>query len=390
MKNGLKLYNTQTDKLEALDLSKEIGIYVCGITPYDITHIGHAFTYLSFDLLFRYLKFLGAKVKYVQNVTDIDDDILLRAKSTNKSWKRLADAETKEFLKDMDDLNWLRPDLYVKATKHIPEMIKIIQELVKKSFAYEKNGSVYFEVKKDPQFAQRFHKFSYPAALEIANERGNFPNDYNKKDPLDFVLWQAAKSGEPTWKSPWGNGRPGWHIECSAMSTKYLGQPVTIHGGGADLRFPHHEAEISQTESSSGEKFVKKWMHTAMVYCDYKKMSKSLGNMIFVRDLLKRYHPDAIRLYILSHHYRNGWNHEEKDLKKSAELASELKVNIRNTAPPSEKAVMEIGKRFFKGLNNDLDSPNAVTELTLLSNRNREEKEVAKLLATEIIGLTLN
>lgn len=390
MRNGLKLYNTQTDKLEALNLSKEVGIYVCGITPYDTTHIGHAFTYLSFDLLFRYLKFLGIKVKYVQNVTDIDDDILLRAKATNKSWERLTDAETKKFLKDMDRLNWLRPDLYVKATKHIPEMIKIIEELIKKGFAYEKNGSVYFKVKKDPDFGRRLCNLDHNAALEIANERGNFPKDENKKDPLDFVLWQAAKSGEPTWKSPWGTGRPGWHIECSAMSTKYLGQPVAIHGGGDDLRFPHHEAEISQTERSSGKKFVETWMHTAMVYCDHKKMSKSLGNMIFVSDLLERYHPDAIRLYILSHHYRRKWNYEEKDLKKSAELASKLKENLADMKSPSKKAGARIGKRFIDILNNDLDSPNAITELTLLSQSNSEAKEVAKLLATEILGLTLN
>jgi len=281
----VKLYNSYSEKKETLDLSHPIGLYVCGITPYDTTHLGHAFTFLVYDVLVRYLRFLGNKVTYVQNVTDIDDDILIKAKSLGTTWQALIQAETKKHFKNMAGLNALAPDIIPYATGHIKEMISIIKVLIARGLAYEKNGSVYFKIRSDKNFG-KLSKLGYRAMLQIANDRGNFPLDPNKRDPLDFVLWQKHKDGEPSWDSPWGRGRPGWHVECSAMAMKYLGPTITIHGGGEDLIFPHHEAEIAQSENYTKQKFVKIWMHTGMVYCDQKKMSKSLGNMVFVCDLL--------------------------------------------------------------------------------------------------------
>src|SRR3990167_7913251 len=244
-----KIFNTQNGKAEPIT-DKKIGIYVCGITPYDTTHLGHAFTFISYDVLVRYLRYIGREVTYVQNVTDIDDDILKRAKEVGLSWRQLGDRETKKYLGDMEVLNWRRPDYYVRATDSVPQIIEIIKKLIAGGYAYEAGGSVYFEVKKDPQFGKRLDRFkSYAEMLALANERGNFADDPNKRDPLDFVLWQATKADEPIWNSPWGKGRPGWHIECSAMSSRYLDLPVTIHGGGADLRFPHHEGELSQAKA---------------------------------------------------------------------------------------------------------------------------------------------
>ncbi len=223
----LRLYNTLSQQLEPLT-DERVGIYVCGVTPYDTTHLGHAFTYTSFDVLIRYLRFLGREVIYVRNVTDIDDDILLRARSREMDWKELGDRECAKFLADMEHLNNVPPEVEPRATEHIPEIIRIIEGLLAKAFAYERDGHVYFEVKKDADFGC-LCRLSYVAQLELANERGNFPADPLKRDPLDFVLWQAKKDHEPSWPSPWGEGRPGWHIECSAMSMKYLGESFAVH-----------------------------------------------------------------------------------------------------------------------------------------------------------------
>ncbi len=351
----MQIYNTFSQKLENLSLNKPIGIYVCGITPYDTTHIGHAFTFIIYDVLVRYLRFLKADVTYVQNVTDVDDDILIRAKSTGLNWQKLGKVEVKKYQQDMRSLNMLVPDVFPKATGHIKEMINIIKTLLSKNLAYLKNGNVYFDIGSDRNFG-KLSKLDYRAQLEIANERGNFPQDSNKRDPLDFVLWQAEKRGEPFWDSPWGRGRPGWHIECSAMSLKYLGPTVTIHGGGEDLIFPHHEAEIAQSENYTGEKFVNIWMHTQMVYCDNKKMSKSLGNMLFVSDLLKKYSPNAIRIFLLSHFHRMAWNYEEQELKKAQKFAENLE-KFKKAKILTENQLRKIAPSFFKAMDRDLDIP---------------------------------
>ncbi len=274
----MKLFNTLTQSLEELVPLEDntVRIYVCGVTPYDTTHLGHAFTYVSFDTLIRYLESRGYNVKYVQNVTDIDDDILRKAREVGMEWDELGRIETARYLSDMDALNVRRPDVYPHATLETPMMIEIIQTLLTRGYAYENEGNVYFSVQRDPDFgimARAIGLNDYSAMLTIANERGNHPDDPRKKDPLDFVLWQAQAPGEPAWPSPWGPGRPGWHIECSAMSIHYLGPQIDIHGGGADLAFPHHTCEIAQSEHFTGKSpFVRCWMHTGMVYQDGEKI----------------------------------------------------------------------------------------------------------------------
>ena len=282
-------------------------IYVCGVTPYDTTHLGHAFTYVSFDALIRYLKYTGFNVIYTQNVTDIDDDVLRQARTNGKDWKSLGEFWTRRYLSDMKSLNVLRPTHYVKATESIPQIIRMIGRLVKKGFAYESGGNVYFDVKRFPRYGRLSH-FTKSQMRLLLKERGGDPDDPNKRNPLDFIVWQKWKSGEPFWNTPWGRGRPGWHIECSAMINRYLGDQIDVHGGGRDLVFPHHESEIAQSESFTGKPPLSRYFaHTAMVMCRGEKMSKSLGNLVLVSDLLKKYSPNAIRWMLLSHHYRQVW-----------------------------------------------------------------------------------
>lgn len=365
----MRIYDTFSQKPAVLNLKQQISIYVCGITPYDTTHIGHAFTFTIYDSLVRYLRFLGARVTYVQNVTDIDDDILIRARSLNKAWQKLGQQQTQKHVKNMEELGALRPDFYPKATENIEGMIKIIKKLLQKNLAYVSGNNVYYEVKKDKNFG-RLSRFGYPAMLEIANERGNFPLDKHKKDPLDFVLWQKQHPNEPFWDSPWGKGRPGWHIECSAMSMRYLGPTITIHGGGSDLTFPHHEAEIAQSENSTGKKFVNVWMHTAMVFYKGKKMSKSLGNMVFISDLLKKYDANTIKIALLSHHYRSPWNFEEGELYQAKNISTLFKKSTFGKESAYHKT-LELAPAFFKSLNNDFHTDEALSSLTKLVKTNR-------------------
>jgi L-cysteine:1D-myo-inositol 2-amino-2-deoxy-alpha-D-glucopyranoside ligase len=266
-------------------------------------------------------------------------------------------------------------------------MQNIISKLIARGLAYESGGSVYFSVRKDAGFGKLFRE-DYDAMLQIANERGNFPADPLKGDPLDFVLWQHQKPGEPAWDSPWGPGRPGWHIECSAMAMKYLGDTVTIHGGGEDLVFPHHDAEIAQSENASGATFVKHWMHVAMVYCGEHKMSKSLGNMVFVSDLLSRCPADAVRLYLMQHHYRQPWNHPMDAELPTCDLAHSLAKNLTAVRQASPEEIETIGGQFLAALADDLDTPAAITELEALASGNDDERAVARALGSEILGLT--
>lgn len=384
----MRLYNTFSQKKEEVNLKDKIGVYVCGITPDGPTHLGHAFLFVTYDSLIRYLRFLGAKVAYVQNVTDIDDDILIRSRTAGISWKQMGDIQTEKHIKNMDCLNVVRPDFYPKATENINEMIKIIKKLVAQKLAYVKNGSVYFSVSKDKNFG-KLSKYGYPAMLEIANERGNFPLDPNKHDPLDFILWQAQKPNEPSWPSPWGKGRPGWHIECSAMSVGCLGPTVTIHGGGSDLIFPHHEAEIAQSENYTHKQFVKIWMHTAMVFCDDKKMSKSLGNIIFVSELLKKHSADTIRILLLSHNYRTPWNYDEEEFEKAAEIVKLLKKAGRSNVLLPQQAKKEL-PAFFAALDDDFNMPLAIEVLKNASGGKISLKKAQAIFtASNILGLSL-
>jgi L-cysteine:1D-myo-inositol 2-amino-2-deoxy-alpha-D-glucopyranoside ligase len=397
----LKLYNTLSKRLETFEpQGDEATLYVCGITPYDTTHLGHAFTYSVFDVLTRYLELRELKVKYVQNVTDIDDDILRRAVAVQQDWRTLGNEWTVHFIDDMQSLNILPPDRFPRATEVIDDIISDVKKLLKSGYAYEARGSVYFSVDSWRGFGKLSH-LPHEEMLPIANQRGNHPEDPNKKNPLDFVLWQAQKPGEPAWESPWGPGRPGWHIECSTMATKYLGKVVDIHGGGGDLCFPHHECEIAQVESHrDDDPFVRYWMHTAMVEYKGEKMSKSLGNLVMIRDLLQTFSADGLRLYLASHHYREPWAYDESDLEKAEKGASRIRdllVLPWGDGPQLNPA--STWAAFTAALDNDLDTPQAVAVLNsfveetheaALAQRNITNAQQAVRDMAQVFGLRLN
>ncbi len=394
----MRLYNSRTQKTEEFTpRDHEVSLYVCGITPYDTTHLGHAFTYTSYDQLIRYLELKGNRVRYAQNVTDIDDDILKKAKETGEDWRELGKRWTDHFIDDMIALNICPPDYFPYASDVIPEIIHSVENLIEAGVAYVKNGSVYYQVSRYPEFGQLSH-LPHQEMLPVANERGNRPDDPNKRDPLDFVLWQAQAPGEPAWESPWGPGRPGWHIECSTMATKYLGTTVDIHGGGLDLCFPHHECEIAQVEPVRDDPYVRTWMHTAMVGYQGEKMSKSLGNLVMVSDLLETYSPDALRLFLGSHHYREAWSYQEKDLKEFQKPADTLSQAVRAESGHgvSFNPTQRINE-FIDSMENDLRTPGAVHALVDLargildaSKDRRDVSEAQDMLRKygRVLGLT--
>jgi cysteinyl-tRNA synthetase len=371
----MKLYSTLTRQAEAfVPLRQPATIYVCGITPYDTTHLGHAFTYATFDMLIRYLEYSGNTVLYVQNVTDIDDDILRKAREVGDDWQRLGNQWTRHFIRDMQALNVRPPDHYSRATDFIPGIISAVQRLLEVGVAYQAGANVYFHVAAWPGYG-KVSMLPPAERLPIANERGNNPADPNKRDPLDFVLWQAQAPGEPAWESPWGPGRPGWHIECSTMATRLLGNTVDLHGGGADLLFPHHESETAQAEAGTGQKpFVRFWLHTAMVRHEGEKMSKSLGNLVMVSDLLKTCSPDALRLYLADHHYREPWSYDEGELDDASRLADLLSRAAQPGTPvePGTGGALdpaEAEAAFTAAMDQDLDSPRALVALVDLGVR---------------------
>ncbi|GCE05041.1 cysteine--tRNA ligase [Dictyobacter aurantiacus] len=393
----MKLFNTLTQSLQEFKpIGDTVTIYVCGVTPYDTTHLGHAFTYITFDTLIRYLEYKGHTVKYVQNVTDVDDDVIRKAGELGIAWDELGNREIERFLGEMDSLNWRRPDVYARATDEIERIIKLTQALIERGLAYESEGCVFYSVREDKDFgkmAQAVGLNDYQSMLAIANERGNFPDDKRKRDPLDFVLWQAKAPGEPSWESPWGPGRPGWHIECSSMSMHYLGEQIDIHGGGADLTFPHHTCEIAQSEHYSGKApFVNTWMHVGMVYQDGEKMSKSLGNLTLVRNLLKEYSADAIRIVLQSHHYRYPWECFPQDLKIAAETAYFFTQVREMVGQRLEGEDNMLHNRFIAAMENDLNTPEAILLLRhaaqdALQGRDRQlGSEVLRLAG--VLGLT--
>ena len=367
----MQLYNTYSQQIEEFTAhDKRVSLYVCGITPYDTTHLGHAFTYHTFDVLIRYLESQGIAVTYTQNVTDIDDDILKRARRDGKDWFALGSEWTAYFIQDMLSLNVRPPDYYPRATDVIPEIVEIDEQLIAKGYAYPSAGNVYYDANKFERFGHLSH-IPREQMLAIANERGNRADDPHKRNPLDFVLWQAAAEGEPSWPSPWGAGRPGWHIECTAMNRKYLGDSVDIHGGGGDLVFPHHECEIAQAESASGVvPFVRIWMHAAMVRKDGEKMSKSLGNLVWARELLNDYSPDAVRLYLSAHHYRHGWEWNMADFERYVDMSDRWRAAAR-LADTGTKAMAMSGFRqvAVRALEDDLTTPQVVGALDELAGR---------------------
>jgi len=356
----MKIYNTLSREKENFVPIKngEVSIYVCGVTPYDTTHLGHAFTYVSFDALIRYLKFKGYKVNYTQNVTDIDDDVLRKARETNVNWIKLGNFWTDKFLHDLNFLNVFPPTNYVKATGSIAKIIEIVSDLINKKLAYENKGNVYFNVSKFKKYGE-LSRYTREQMVLISKERGGDPSDVLKINPLDFILWQKTKIGEPFWQSPWGKGRPGWHIECSAMINTYLGKQIDIHGGGRDLVFPHHESEIAQSESYTGKSpFVKYWMHTSMVIFEGEKMSKSLGNMVMVSDLSKKFSANTIRFLLLSHHYKEPWEFDYSEIEEAQKKISMIeKILDKKSDGESDISLWNECESF---LDNDLDTPKAL------------------------------
>ncbi|MBT0665214.1 cysteine--tRNA ligase [Geobacter pelophilus] len=299
---ALRIYNTLTGGKEdfvPLEPGK-VKMYVCGVTVYDNCHIGHARAYTAFDMIFRYLKYSGYDVTYIRNYTDIDDKIINRANEQGILWSEVAERFIGEFNKDMTALGIQAPTFEPKATEHIPEIIAIVQRLVDKGNAYEANGDVYFRVERFPGYLKLSKR-----NLEDMQAGARVDVDDRKENPMDFALWKSSKPGEPAWESPWGPGRPGWHIECSAMSMKFLGETFDIHGGGKDLVFPHHENEIAQSEAANGKQFVRYWMHNGFVNINSEKMSKSLGNFFTIKEVLDKYDPEVLRFFLLSAHYRS-------------------------------------------------------------------------------------
>ena len=371
---ALKIYNTLTRKKELLRPLEtgHVKLYVCGITSYDYCHIGHARSALVFDMVVRYLRYRGYRVTFVRNFTDIDDKIINRAHEQGVDAASLALRFINEFYTDMDALGTLRPDLEPKATEHVGEMIALIEELVAKGMAYPSGSDVYFRV-------ERFAGYGQLSGRSLTDMQAGARVEVNEKKehPMDFVLWKGAKPGEPKWSSPWGEGRPGWHIECSAMSKKYLGETFDIHGGGKDLVFPHHENEIAQSCGASGKPFANIWMHHGFVTIKDEKMSKSLGNFLTIRDVLQQYNPEELRLFIFSTQYRNPLDFTEAALHDAqsglermyecmARLATLPAGSANGTAILSEKerqGLAQIESRFCEAMDNDFNTAQALAHL---------------------------
>ncbi len=366
---SVKIYNTLKRKKEVFKPIEpgHIKLYVCGITSYDYCHIGHARSALAFDMIVRYFRYLGNKVTYIRNFTDIDDKIITRAAEQNCSAQELANRFIDEFYVDMDKLGVDRPTMEPKATEHIQEMINLISELIEKDMAYPSQGDVYYRVGSFPGYGKLSGR-----KLEDMQAGARIQVNENKDDPMDFVLWKASKPGEPNWDSPWGAGRPGWHIECSAMSRKYLGDTFDIHGGGQDLIFPHHENELAQSEAANSKAYVNLWIHHGFVTIRDEKMSKSLGNFLTIRDILKHYHPEVLRFFIFSTQYRNPLDFSEAAMQQAmtgldrlyeclaaveeltAEATSDNAKQIASTKDIKKLEDME--DRFQKAMNNDFNT----------------------------------
>lgn len=365
----------------------EISLYVCGMTVYDYCHIGHARVMVSFDIIARWLRQLGFKVTYVRNITDIDDKIIARANENGESIEAL----TARFIAAMDDdaaaLGTLRPDLEPKATDHVDDILRMVGTLVDKGNAYPaKNGDVYFSVASFPRYGRLSNK-----KLDDLQAGARVEVDDIKQNPMDFVLWKSAKPGEPSWQSPWGNGRPGWHIECSAMSTCCLGNSFDIHGGGGDLLFPHHENEIAQSEAATGETYVNTWMHVGFVQVNAEKMSKSLNNFFTIREVLKQYHPEVLRYFIAASHYRSPLNYSDAALDQARQALERFYTTLgafacADAGEPADTAAYEA--RFAAAMNDDFNTPEALAVLyELVREANRCDKAADAAGAAQFANL---
>ncbi|MFN2606555.1 MAG: cysteine--tRNA ligase [Acidimicrobiales bacterium] len=351
----MRLYDTARRAVVAFRPGPVVTLYTCGITPYDATHVGHAATYVVYDVLQRRLRDLGHQTRCVRNVTDVDDDILRRARELGVHYQDLAAEETARFQADMRALEMLPAFSEPPATSAIHDILGFIGMVLDRGHAYRSGGAVYFSVGSFPRFGQVSH-LSPDRMLALAAEHGGHPEDHAKRDPLDFVLWQPSAPDEPSWPSSWGPGRPGWHIECSALALRELGTTIDLHGGGTDLVFPHHECEAAQSEAATGEPFVRHWMHTPMVRYQGEKMSKSLGNLVFVSELVKEWHPMAVRLALLDHSWREPWEWQDGLLPVAAERLAAW-VAAGEGERGAGGAVLE---EVRAALDDDLDLPGAI------------------------------
>jgi len=372
----LKVYNTLSRKKEIFKPIREdiVSIYWCGQTVYDSTHLGHARAYITADVIRRWLKYRGYNVLYIENITDIDDKIINRAKELGISWKKLAEIYTKELEDVMEKIN-VHVDFRPKATEHVPEMINIVSKLIEKGHAYETSDGVYFDINSFPKYGALSRQ-----KLEDLKKHRTEPSP-EKRNPGDFALWKKQKPGEPAWSSPWGEGRPGWHIECTAMAMRYLGETIDIHAGGSDLIFPHHENEIAQSEAFSGKKFVNYWIHVGLLQVKGEKMAKSLKNFIPTKEALEKWDPEAIRLYLISNHYRKPMDFNEDDLNNISKTLDKLynvsyslagvyrvKGKLTESEKALKKSVNSLRKKFEAAMDDDFNTPLALTTLYMFAN----------------------
>ena len=367
---ALRTYNTMSRSKEELRPARggELTIYVCGVTVYDLSHIGHGRSAIAFDVIRRYLKHRGYAVKFVRNFTDVDDKIIQRANQEGVSAQEISERYIAEYRTDMASLGVLPGDVEPKATEHIPAMVALIERLIRGGVAYVLDGDVYFEVRRFPAYGRLSGK-----NIDELEAGARVDVDERKRDPLDFALWKASKPGEPAWPSPWGPGRPGWHIECSAMSMQYLGESFDIHGGGEDLIFPHHENEIAQSEGATGRPFVRCWAHNGFVNLGAEKMSKSLGNTLWIRDMVRRHDAEALRLYFLGTHYRHPLEFADERVVESAKGLGRLRALVEEAERIGGKGLPQPGPdggafdevaahraRFEAAMDDDFNTPQAL------------------------------
>ncbi|MDP8958384.1 MAG: cysteine--tRNA ligase [Actinomycetota bacterium] len=367
----MQLFDTLRRTKTLFDGEGPVRLYVCGVTPYDTTHVGHARTYVVFDVLVRHLIASGRTVRYIQNVTDVDESIIKRAAELGEPYQELGDRYTRTYLEDMSALGVLPADLYPKASEAIPYIQQLVEDLMGSDKAYRTERGVYFRIASADDYG-KLSRLPRPRMGELYAEQDQAElDDPHKEDELDFALWRPAAPDEPSWPSPWGAGRPGWHIECSALALAHLGDQLDIHGGGADLVYPHHESELAQSEALTGkEPFARFWVHVGLVLLEGRKMSKSAGNMVFVRDLLGGYSGDSLRLHLLGTHYREPLDFDQEDLGAAARLADRLAEAARLPAREGEAKEVranEAERRFLASLDDDLDTPRAIGALEELA-----------------------
>ena len=374
---SMRLYDTARRDIVPFTPNELVLMYTCGITPYDATHLGHASTFLFYDILQRRLIDLGHTVQCVRNVTDVDDPLFAKARELGVHYLDLAAGEEARFNRDMEALEMLPAYSTPRASSAITDIRKFIGLVLERGFAYAVGGSVYFDVTKVPTFGEVSH-YSHEQMLEFARQRGGNVDDPQKRNPLDFVLWHPSADDEPAWDATWGAGRPGWHIECSALALRDLGTTIDLHGGGSDLIFPHHECERAQSEAATGETFVKHWMHVAMVFKDGEKMSKSLGNLVFVDQLRTLWDPRSIRIAIIEHHYRKEWEWDETLMPRSSARLTQWVASVGGAQSDLLNSVRAC-------LDNDLDTPGALALIDAAAAKGVDVSTSASLLGVELL-----